>query len=126
MNKTLSHVLLALATVSGILLWWFDLGLMVMWVNDTYFLSLAIGIYVLISYVRGFYQPTILPRLAEDCVVFGLLGTVIGFSISLTEIQASGQTLDGLAGAFTAFHTTIVGLIGAWLLRRHALYQGVE
>lgn len=71
--------------------------------------------------------------IADDLVFLGLLGTVIGFALALTNITpervASGATGE-MVGAFvqgarTALYTTVVGAIGNYWLRLNHFFARV-
>ena len=63
--------------------------------------------------------------IADDLVFLGLLGTVIGFAMALTNItpervvtgDAAGMVGAFVQGARTALYTTIVGTVGNYWLR---------
>lgn len=94
--------------------------------HDAFLISSVIACIAVVAYIHGLWRPDHSARYAEVCVGLGLLGTVVGFSHGLQFVEASGEAIDALTGAFTAFHTTAVGLSAAMILRIQYWMSGGE
>lgn len=115
MNKK-SSLLTAALIMALVALYYFGV-LGYVYSHDTLYLSTAIAATSVFAYGHGLRHPLHSGKWAEVVVGMGLLGTVIGFSSGLAAVEESGQGADALYGAFIAFHTTAVGLVGALVLR---------
>lgn len=84
--------------------------------SDQYYLAILITGYAgygLLAVLCGWWERV--AEVIDDLPTYGLLGTVIGFSIALGGI-VSGEIELRNSGLQVALNTTIVGLIGSkWL-----------
>ncbi len=84
--------------------------------SDTYYLAVVLtgyAVWGLLCVLCGWWDRV--EEVIEDLPTYGLLGTVVGFSVALGGIM-SGETGARDAGLQVALNTTIVGLIGSqWL-----------
>ena len=96
------------------------------WGRDSHFFSTTIAVFTTAAYVHGLYDPKHSAKYAEISVALGLLGTVAGLSIGMARVAESGNALDAVAGAFSAYYATATGLIGAIILRVQGWLGGAE
>jgi hypothetical protein len=84
--------------------------------------------------MRLAHRIAIVRHIANSLVIFGLIGTVLGFIIALSgvdaerasEISAIGPMVSTLiSGMSTALYTTLIGaILNIWLMANHQLLAG--
>jgi hypothetical protein len=96
------------------------------WERDTHYFSTVIAAFAVGAYVHGLWHPAHSAKYAEVAVALGLLGTVAGLSIGMAMVAQSGNALDAVAGAFSAYYATATGLVSAIALRVQGWLGGEE
>jgi hypothetical protein len=118
--------LLSTAVLIGIILLGYYGVIGYVWERDAHFFSTTIAIFAVSAYVHGLWFPKHSSKYAEIAVALGLLGTVAGLSTGMADVARTGNALDAVAGAFSAYYATATGLVSAIVLRVQGWLGGQE
>ncbi len=116
MSHLAGFLILHVIAAAGLYAAWRAGVLQAFYGSDSYHLATILtgyAAYGLVCVFFGWWDRV--AEVIEDLPTYGLLGTVIGFSVALGGIM-EGETEARDAGLHVALNTTIVGLIGSqWL-----------
>ena len=122
----MKNAVLTAACLCGALLLYYFGVLGYVWERDTHFFSTTIAVFAVLAYVHGLRAPANSAKYAEIAVALGLLGTVAGLSLGMARVAQTGNALDAVAGAFSAYYATATGLVSAIVLRVQGWLGGAE
>lgn len=109
--------LMQVVGISGLFALW-QLGVLEYYfTSDSYFLTHGVVLIFAIGLIAGAMGHWQIARNVESqLTAFGLLGTVVGFSLALPHLLAGDDIGTAGPALSTALHTTIAGLVGTlWL-----------